>query len=97
MFNNLFGKFANQNIDVTVIVPSPINIRPKLLRLPLYAEEKTDSGKTIKIYRPKYIGCGQSNILGFNPAKITTKNFTNQYELYETLNKTFRYCGERLI
>src|SRR5690554_1381078 len=73
----LIWEFANQNIDVTVIVPSPINIRPKLLKLPLYAEEKTDSGKIIKIYRPKYIGYGQSYILGFNPAKITTRNFTN--------------------
>src|SRR5690625_680778 len=73
----LVWEMADQNNNCTVICPVPININPKYLKLPFKTTEKTENGSEVTIYFPKYIGFGQSKILGYNPAKITTNTFTN--------------------
>lgn len=54
----------------------PVNINPMYFGFPYKKIETTGKGATIEVHLPKYIGFGQSDILGFNPAKITTHNFT---------------------
>src|SRR5690625_1923605 len=73
----LVWEMADQNNKCTVICPVPININPKYLKLAFKTTEKTENGTEVTIYFPKYIGFGQSKILGYNPAKITTNTFTN--------------------
>src|SRR5690625_774671 len=73
----LVWEMADQNNKCTVICPVPININPKYLKLAFKTTEKTENGSEVTIYFPKYIGFGQSKILGYNPAKITTNTFTN--------------------
>lgn len=72
----LVWEMADFNNDCTVICPLPININPKYYKLPYKTIEKTEHGNTVTIYFPKYIGFGQSEILGYNPARITTSTFT---------------------
>lgn len=73
----LIWEIAELNKDCIVICPVPININPRYLKLPYKTTEKTENGATITVYFPKYIGYGQSKILGYNPAKLTTNNFTS--------------------
>ena len=72
----LIWEFAEQGISCVVICPMPVNLVPQYFRMPFMSKEKTDKGKIVLVYRPKYIGWGQSTICGFNPAGITTSNFT---------------------
>src|SRR5690625_3518694 len=72
----LVWEMSNLNNKCTVVCPVPVNINPKYYKLPYKKTEKTENGNTISVYFPKYIGFGQSEILGYNPAKITTSTFT---------------------
>lgn len=45
--------------DVIVICPNAINYNKRNINLPFETSEKNESGKKLKIYRPKYIGMGQ--------------------------------------
>lgn len=72
----LIWEISDKGINCTVICPVPININPKYLKLPQKTYEKTSKGNVITIYFPRYIGFGQTKILGYNPAKKTTRNFT---------------------
>src|SRR5690625_4968241 len=72
----LVWKMSNLNNKCTVVCPVPVNIKTKYYKLPYKRTEKTENGNTISVYFPKYIGFGQSEILGYNPAKITTSTFT---------------------
>lgn len=71
----LVWTFADLNIKCSVICPVPININPKYMRFPYKMTETTENGAKVEVYFPKYIGFGQSNILGYNPAVITTYLF----------------------
>lgn len=73
----LVWEFADQGIDCCVVAPLPVNINPKYLNFPYKKIERTDKGNEVKIFMPKYIGFGQSNIFGLNPSKLTTNNFTS--------------------
>src|SRR5690625_5912031 len=68
---------ADQGVDCAVICPVPININPRYISLPYSKNEITENGSEIKVYFPKYIGFGQTEVLGYNPAKITTRLFIN--------------------
>lgn len=72
----LVWEIAELDEDCIVICPVPVNINPKYLKFPYKTYEKTENGSEVTIYFPKYIGFGQSDIFGFNPAKLTTNNFT---------------------
>lgn len=72
----LAWSFADSGIICKVVCPMPINLNPKYLKLPYKVAEKTENGFSVMVYRPKYIGFGQSYYLGFNPARITTLFFT---------------------
>ncbi len=71
----LVWQFAKLGVNCTVISPMAVNIHPKYFKLKLFSKEKTDSGETITVLRPKYISLGQSKICGINPAKISVKFF----------------------
>lgn len=73
----LVWEFADKGVECSVICPIPININPKYINLPYVSREKTSKNNEIDIYRPKYIGFGQSDILNYNPSKLTTNNFTS--------------------
>src|SRR5690625_2947181 len=72
----LVWEMADLNNNCTVICPVPININPNYYKLPYKNIEKTENGNIITVYFPKYIGFGQSEIFGYNPARITTSTFT---------------------
>lgn len=72
----LVWAMADEGVHCTVICPMPVNISPKYLKFPYKKTEVTENGSVIDIYLPKYIGFGQSDIMVFNPARITTNNFT---------------------
>lgn len=72
----LVWSMADKGIECTVICPVPVNINPKYIKFPYKTYEKTENGSEVTVYFPKYIGFGQSEILGYNPARITTNNFT---------------------
>lgn len=73
----LVWTMADLRMDCTVICPMPININPSYAKFPNKIIEQTENGNLVTVYLPKYIGFGQSDILGFNPARITTKLFTH--------------------
>ncbi|TKD70734.1 glycosyltransferase family 4 protein [Pseudalkalibacillus hwajinpoensis] len=73
----LVWSMADKGINCSVICPMPVNLNTKYLKFPYKTSETTENGTTVDVYFPKYIGYGQSEILGFNPARITTNNFTN--------------------
>src|SRR5699024_1549470 len=72
----LVWEMADLKNNCTVICPLPININLKYYKIPYKKIEKTENGNRITVYFPKYIGFGQSEILGYNPARITTRTFT---------------------
>lgn len=72
----LVWSMADKGIECTVICPVPVNINPKYIKFPYKTYEKTENWSEVTVYFPKYIGFGQSEILGYNPARITTNNFT---------------------
>jgi len=72
----LIWEMAEKDIKCSVICPVPVNINPKYFRIPYKTFEETENGAIITIYFPKYIGFGQSKVLGFNPAGITTNSFS---------------------
>jgi glycosyltransferase involved in cell wall biosynthesis len=71
----LVWEMADQGVNCTVICPVPVNVNPKYLKFPYKTTERTDNGSTINVFFPKYIGFGQSDMLGYNPARLTTHNF----------------------
>lgn len=72
----LVWAMADLGIDCSVICPMPVNLNPRYFKFPYKSVEVTENGSKVTIYRPKYIGYGQSDIWKFNPARITTHNFT---------------------
>lgn len=72
----LAWSLADKGIECSVVCPMPININLDYMNFPSSKIETTDNGNEIKVYMPKYIGFGQSDILKYNPAKLTTNNFT---------------------
>jgi len=76
----LVWSLVDMGIKCSVICPLPVNLNIKYAKLPYKTYEITENGNRVDIYFPKYIGFGQSDILGFNPAKITTHMFTKAVE-----------------
>lgn len=72
----LVWAMADLGIDCSVICPMPVNLNPRYFKFPYKSVEITENGSKVTVFRPKYIGYGQSDIWRFNPAKITTHNFT---------------------
>ena len=72
----LVWAMADQGVKCSVICPMPINLNLKYGKFPDRRVETTENGSTVDVYLPKYIGLGQTDILGFNPAGITTNNFS---------------------
>lgn len=71
----LVWAMADQGVKCLVICPVPVNLNLKYAKFPSKTFEKTENNSIVEIYYPKYISLGQSDILGFNPARITTDNF----------------------
>lgn len=72
----LVWEISDLGKNCIVICPLPININLRYTKFPYKTTEVTENGSKVTIFFPKYIGFGQSEILGFNPAKLTTNNFT---------------------
>lgn len=72
----LVWALADQGVKCSVICPMPVNLNLNFATFPDRKVETTENGSSVDVYLPKYIGYGQSDILGFNPARITTGNFT---------------------
>ncbi len=75
----LVSAISGMGIKCTVICPIQINVYPKLLVLP---KKRTDHHmeNEIEVYFPRYCGLGMTNILGYNPARITTYFFEKAVE-----------------
>lgn len=72
----LAWQFADMGLDVSVVCPLPVNINFKYKDIPFIEEENSDSGKTIKVYHPKYISLGQSgSFLQKERVLFTTKMY----------------------
>lgn len=71
----LVWSIADTGIKCTVICPVPVNINLKYFKLPDRTSEETEHNSTVDIFYPKYVGFGQSDIAGINPAQITTMLF----------------------
>ena len=67
---------AKNGIKCSVICPVPTNLNRKYKSLPLKTIESFENAE-VEVYFPRYFGLGQRNLGPFNPAKITTKFFTN--------------------
>lgn len=85
----LVWQFAKQGVSCTVISPMQVNLHPRFATLPYESREITDTGETIRVLRPKYFTLGQTTVLGYNPAKISTKSF----EL--CVKHTIEKCGTK--
>lgn len=72
----LVWEISDSGIKCEVICPVPINLSLKYLQFPKKIVEETENGSLIDVYFPKYISFGQSYIGKYNPANITTDNFT---------------------
>jgi teichuronic acid biosynthesis glycosyltransferase TuaC len=73
----LVWEFADQGVECSVICPLPINLNPMYVKIPFKSIEKTENGAKINVYFPKYIGFGQTCMMGYNPVNFTTNNFTS--------------------
>lgn len=51
--------FADHDAECIVICPVAVNYNKKNRFLPFFEEEASESGRKIKVYRPKYLGLGQ--------------------------------------
>lgn len=75
----LIKEIAKNGHKCSVICPVPTNINRTYKQLP----RKRREGK-ITVFYPKYFGLGQTNIICFNPARITTRYFT------KAINRTIK-------
>ena len=75
----LIFAISAEGIKCTVICPIQINVYPKLHVLP-YKRVDTYMGKDIEVFFPRYCGLGMTDILGVNPARITTYFFEKASE-----------------
>lgn len=75
----LIFAISAEGIKCTVICPIQVNIYPKLLILP---HKRVDHymGNDIDVYFPRYFGLGMTDIIGYNPARITTYSFEKATE-----------------
>ena len=66
---------ADNGIEVTVICPLPVNLNRRFNALPDKLEETTSGGSKVTVILPKYWGFGQRDILSYNTARLTTRNY----------------------
>lgn len=67
---------ADQNIDVTVIVPT--QSKEKIYNnTPVYTETKTKNGNTVKVYRPRYFHIATRNIGPIRLGLITIQQWVH--------------------
>jgi glycosyltransferase involved in cell wall biosynthesis len=71
---------ADQGEKVSVICPVGINRNKKYKKLPEHTTELSFSGEKIDLFFPKFIDCGQTNVLFFNTACITTFLFMHSVD-----------------
>lgn len=66
----------DNEINITVICPNPLNYCKDNKSLPYYSIESNESGKKLEIYRPRYFGLGQDrNFMQKLCVDITTKMY----------------------
>lgn len=66
----------DNEINITVICPNPLNYCKDNKLLPYYSIESNESGKKLEIYRPRYFGLGQDrNFMQKLCVDITTKMY----------------------
>ncbi len=89
--DQLVCQFANKNIKCNVISPQSVNsyILDRKKKQKGKWVKRTDQGKKINIYAPKYCSLSNKNIIKFNTAKITLKMFKMSVE------KEFKKLKER--
>lgn len=73
----LVWTLADQGIKCSIICPVPVNLDLRYSRFPFARTEKTENGRTVMIYHPRYIGFGQTHrVLGVRTALLTTYIFS---------------------
>lgn len=81
---------CDQEAEVIVICPLAVNYNSKYSEFPDMREENTESGKTITIYHPRYIGLGQNgNTLLKGRVRLTTALYICAVE--KVLRKILRH------
>lgn len=75
----LVSAISAENVKCTVICPIQVNLYPKLKILP-YKRVDHYRGTDIEVFFPRYYGLGMTDILGINPARITTHFFEKAAE-----------------
>ena len=78
---------ADQGVKVSVICPIGINRNKKNRLLPVHLVEKSYEGNDIDVFFPKFLDCGQTNVLWFNTACFTTFLF---YRTVDTVIKNMK-------
>lgn len=71
---------ADSGVHCSVICPMAVPLNPRYLRLPDSILETTPKGNHVKVYFPKYAGFGQTDLLVWNPARLSTHFFTKSAE-----------------
>lgn len=71
---------ADMGEKVSVICPLGINRNKDYKKIPDKLIEKSFLGKSIDVFFPRFLDCGQRNILCFNTAGITTSYFSKAVE-----------------
>lgn len=71
---------VDQGCECIVICPVAINYNKRNKEFPYVREEVTESGKTIKIYHPRYVGFGQNGSLLKARVALTTKFYIKAVE-----------------
>ncbi len=66
--------FADNGCICEVICPVAVNYNIKNILFPMERTERTDTGKTIKIYHPKYFGMGQRGSIALKTRVAMTTN-----------------------
>ena len=76
----LVWTMADVGEKVSVICPLGINRNKQYKKVSSQLIEKSFLGKDIEVYFPRFLDCGQKNILSFNTAGITTFYFSKAVE-----------------
>lgn len=72
-FKNLIHAMADSGVECHIISPvSVTKYRKKIKDIPFYKKEKTENGKSVFVYYPKYISASEKKIGIFNTSHITT-------------------------
>ena len=92
-FRELIYQMADQGVDCTVIsCVSVTSYKAKVRSVPVYQEEKTSAGNTVRVYRPNIVSFSAKKIGNWNTVHATQKSVELAVmKLLKRLNEKFDF------